>query len=143
MKKGISKRTLTIIIILLVLLGIYFYVRKSRGNRPLPVPDDRTEPDDNSDDESGGNGKYTDDSFPLSKDSGGENVRTLQKMLVELGGDDTLPQYGVDGKFGDETANALSELGYSEIVTEEVMDDIIADVQESSNNDGNFWSNLF
>ena len=121
------------------------YMRKKNGNPYLPIdPNDRTNPDDGSNG-GGGGSNYTDDSFPLKKGSGGDAVETLQKMISKIGGgvDKVLPKFGVDGKFGDETATALSKLGYSEIVTEKVMDDIIADVKAETEKTEGFWNELF
>lgn len=50
-------------------------------------------------------GKYVDCGFPLRKGCGGENVKSLQRFLNSEG------NYGlvVDGKFGDNTENAVIE----------------------------------
>lgn len=48
-------------------------------------------------------GKYTDDSFPLKKGSGGERVKSLQKFLNASSGYSLV----VDGKFGNQTESAV------------------------------------
>lgn len=48
-------------------------------------------------------GKYTDDSFPLKKGSGGERVKSLQKFLNNASGYSLV----VDGKFGNQTESAV------------------------------------
>ena len=50
-------------------------------------------------------GKYTDDSFPLKKGSGGERVKSLQKFLNASSGYSLV----VDGKFGNLTESAVIE----------------------------------
>jgi len=50
-------------------------------------------------------GKYTDDSFPLKKGSGGERVKSLQKFLNASSGYNLV----VDGKFGNLTESAVIE----------------------------------
>lgn len=132
-----NNRTLYIIIALMVLIGVYFYMRRRNGKKITPIPP----PDNNTDDKENGGGSdkelFQDDAFPLKWGDGGENVRTLQKSIIEAGG--KLPKYGVDGKFGDETKKALQNLGYSTVVTQEVLDDIMADAQANNNN---FWDDL-
>ena len=137
-QRGISNTTIMVVLILLALAGGYIYLRKRNGKNNLPVIPDNDEDGNNG----GGSNLYTDDTFPLSKGSGGDAVETLQEMLADLGGGagKILPKAGVDGKFGPETAGALKKLGYSQVVTENVMDDIIADVQ--ANEDGGFFSDF-
>ena len=50
-------------------------------------------------------GKYTDDSFPLKKGSGGDRVKSLQKFLNASSGYSLV----VDGKFGNQTESAVVE----------------------------------
>ena len=50
-------------------------------------------------------GKYTDDSFPLKKGSGGDRVKSLQKFLNASSGYNLV----VDGKFGNQTESAVIE----------------------------------
>lgn len=139
-QKGISRNAVILIFVILALIGIYMYMRRKNGNPYLP--DDRTGPDDQ--DGGGGGSNWTDDSFPLSKDSKGDAVETMQKMLMKIGGgrENTLPEFGADGKYGDETESALMKLGYSTVVTENVMDDIIADFQAKTktSENGGFFS---
>ena len=50
-------------------------------------------------------GKYTDDSFPLKKGSGGDRVKSLQKFLNASSGYSLV----IDGKFGNQTESAVVE----------------------------------
>lgn len=50
-------------------------------------------------------GKYTDDSFPLKKGSGGDRVKSLQKFLNASSGYSLV----IDGKFGNQTESAVIE----------------------------------
>lgn len=50
-------------------------------------------------------GKYTDQSFPLTKGSGGERVKSLQRFLNAETGNKLV----IDGKFGNQTESAVLE----------------------------------
>jgi hypothetical protein len=54
----------------------------------------------------GGSGSTRNDDFPLKKGSRGNNVKRLQDALLKLN-PNSLPKYGVDGDFGNETEAAL------------------------------------
>lgn len=47
------------------------------------------------------------DAFPLRTGADGSSVRTLQTLLVEAGY--SLPRYGIDGNFGNETMSAVMQ----------------------------------
>ena len=48
--------------------------------------------------------------FPLKRGSKGNNVRSLQEMLISKHGKQILPRYGADGDFGPEMTAALKKL---------------------------------
>jgi hypothetical protein len=48
--------------------------------------------------------------FPLKKGSKGNEVKAMQKAIIQQYGKSYLPRYGADGDFGNETLNALKRL---------------------------------
>lgn len=76
--------------------------------------------------ESGSSSKYTDDRFPLKRNSGGANVRALQTylnpLLVVNGGKELV----IDGKFGAKTEAACELIFGEKICTEANFNNIKA-----------------
>ena len=81
---------------------------------------------DNDEVEGSMSGKYTDDRFPLKRNSGGANVRALQTylnpLLVVNGGKKLV----VDGKFGPKTEAACELIFGEKICTEANFNNIKA-----------------
>ena len=71
-------------------------------------------------------GKYTDDRFPLKRNSGGDNVRALQTCLNVLLTQKNETTLVVDGKFGAKTEEALKTLTGFDSVNENQFNNIKA-----------------
>lgn len=77
--------------------------------------------------ENGGvGGKYTDDRFPLKRNSGGANVRALQTYLNPLLEPNGSKKLVVDGKFGPKTEAACELIFGEKICTEANFNNIKA-----------------
>ena len=66
---------------------------------------------------------WTDDSFPLHLYSSGANVTLLQQALIDKYGN-LLPKHGADGKFGNETLNALTSNGFPATIDQATLTQI-------------------
>ncbi len=109
----------------IVAIGLFWGGKKVFGGSGQPVP----EKDPNADKTDGGSGSGTTttwkgDSFPLQKGSSGPNVKKLQQWLInKFGREATLPQWGADGKFGDETDTAVRDkIAPNGLVNEQLFD---------------------
>lgn len=71
-------------------------------------------------------GKYTDDRFPLRRNSGGANVRALQTYLNPLLIPNGSKELVVDGKFGPKTEAACELIFGEKICTEANFNNIKA-----------------
>lgn len=71
-------------------------------------------------------GKYTDDRFPLKRNSGGANVRALQTYLNPLLEPNGGKELVVDGKFGPKTEAACELIFGEKICTEANFNNIKA-----------------
>ena len=71
-------------------------------------------------------GKYTDDRFPLRRNSGGANVRALQTYLNPLLEPNGSKKLVVDGKFGPKTEAACELIFGEKICTEANFNNIKA-----------------
>lgn len=71
-------------------------------------------------------GKYTDDRFPLKRNSGGANVRALQTYLNPLLEPNGSKKLVVDGKFGPKTEAACELIFGEKICTEANFNNIKA-----------------
>ena len=75
---------------------------------------------------SGVGGKYTDDRFPLKRNSGGANVRALQTYLNSLLVINGSKELVIDGKFGAKTEAACELIFGEKICTEANFNNIKA-----------------
>lgn len=94
-----------ILIGLPIALGVYLIIRQFR--KPEKKPQET--PVISGGNDLGGGGSNVgsrNDNFPLKKGSKGNNVTRLQNALIKLN-PSSLPKYGVDGDFGNETEAAL------------------------------------
>lgn len=68
-----------------------------------------------------------DSSFPIKRGSWGPKVKALQAVFIAKYGKSILPKYGADGRFGEETENALkSKFNKTEIANQAEYDAIVS-----------------
>lgn len=98
-----KKVFLIILIVALVAVAVYFISKKLKNKNGGETPGGGgTSVTGNT-----GGSKYTDDSFPLKKNSGGDHVKTIQRVCNVVSGNDSLLE--VDGKWGSKTDAAVKK----------------------------------
>ena len=99
-------KTKNIIAAALALVGVYF-VYQHFSKKGLSNPFTAKEEDKKT--SSSGSVSAAKDSYPLKKGSRGNNVTSLQQLILKID-KSLLPKYGADGDFGSETESAVQKL---------------------------------
>lgn len=112
-----NKTVWFVILGFVLILGVVFWLstRKKEEDKESTKESDVTNITNNYNTSSG---------FPLTVGSENENVRALQAKIIEQD-PSLLSEFGIDGKYGAETATAVSQLWGVNIITAEQYNEIM------------------